>query len=146
MQQHTGRELRQKRDMDKRYDTLKRMLVSLYKHGVRYDATVHSLVMAAFVGPCPKGMEIAHNTSDPSQNSVHLLRYCTHKENCQDRVGNGTEAIGERNPAARLKEVEVRAIRSLADTMSKKELAAQFSIDRRSVQDIISRSTWRHVP
>lgn len=50
---------------------------------------VHRLVMEAFVGPLPRGMEIRHLDDDPDNNSLDNLVYGTRSENMNDRVSNG---------------------------------------------------------
>lgn len=42
---------------------------------------VHQLVMSAFVGPRPKGMEVLHLDHDPSNNARVNLKYGTRSEN-----------------------------------------------------------------
>ena len=42
---------------------------------------VHQLVMLAFVGPCPEGMEILHIDSNPANNRPRNLKYGTRSEN-----------------------------------------------------------------
>lgn len=51
---------------------------------------IHRLVMQAFVGPCPAGMEVCHNDSNPANNCLENLRYDTHMNNMIDvaYVGN----------------------------------------------------------
>lgn len=51
---------------------------------------VHRLVMAAFVGPCPDGMEVCHNDGDPTNNRLENLRYGTSKDNAADQHRHGT--------------------------------------------------------
>ena len=47
-------------------------------------AQVHRLVMLAFVGPCPVGMEVCHNDNNPQNNALSNLRYDTRKGNMTD--------------------------------------------------------------
>lgn len=44
---------------------------------------IHTLVMEAFVGPRPEGMEVAHLDGCRDNNRIDNLRWCTHKENMQ---------------------------------------------------------------
>lgn len=50
---------------------------------------VHRLVLAAFVGPLPDGLEVRHLDDDPNNNHRTNLVYGTRSENMRDRVVNG---------------------------------------------------------
>lgn len=58
----------------------------------RYERTMlHRLVLEAFVGPCPEGMEACHFPDrDPSNNRLSNLRWGTRSENRFDAVKHGT--------------------------------------------------------
>ena len=64
--------------------------VTLSREGKIYPKSVHILVMLTFVGPRPKGMEIAHNNGDRADNALLNLRYCTKIENEMDKIRHGT--------------------------------------------------------
>ena len=53
-------------------------------------ARVHRLVLEAFIGPCPAGMEACHEDDDPTNNTLANLRWDTPSENQFDRVRRGT--------------------------------------------------------
>ena len=53
---------------------------------------VHALVMIAFVGPYPDGMNVCHNDGNPKNNHLSNLRYGTHAENMRDTLKHGTHA------------------------------------------------------
>lgn len=63
--------------------------VALRRDGKRCDRQVHALVLLAFVGPCPEGMEALHKDDDPSNNALTNLRWGTHTENMADARRNG---------------------------------------------------------
>ena len=73
---------------------------------------VHRLVLMAFVGPCPKGMEARHLNDQPQDNRIENLAWGTHAENYQDRVRNGKGNAGERHGMAKLKDEEIIEIRT----------------------------------
>jgi NUMOD4 motif/HNH endonuclease len=62
---------------------------------------VHRLVLMAFVGPCPEGMEGCHNNGDPSDNRLVNLRWDTHPENMYDRGRHGTDPARNRTHCPR---------------------------------------------
>ena len=64
--------------------------VSLTRNGNRSTRKVHSLIMEAFKGPRPEGMEIRHLDDNPENNHISNLRYGTSSENRLDSVRNGT--------------------------------------------------------
>jgi hypothetical protein len=50
---------------------------------------VHRLVLEAFTGPCPQGMEACHNDGDPGNNAIGNLRWDTHASNIADVIAHG---------------------------------------------------------
>lgn len=66
-------------------------IVELHKGAGRKKFSVHRLVMLAFVGPCPEGMEVCHNNGDPTDNRLTNLRYATRSENHYDKRRHGTD-------------------------------------------------------
>lgn len=65
------------------------VLAHLQVGHVRKAHTVHALVMSAFVGPRPEGMEINHINGDKSDNRVLNLEYVTRSENKKHAVRIG---------------------------------------------------------
>jgi hypothetical protein len=64
--------------------------LDLMRDRVRRPVRVHILVLEAFVGPRPQGMEACHGNGDPSDNRLSNLRWGSKSENTKDRVGHGT--------------------------------------------------------
>lgn len=64
--------------------------VTLCRNGVQVDGLVHRLVLQAFVGPCPVGMEGCHFDDVPMNNRLDNLRWDTPGSNKRDSVRNGT--------------------------------------------------------
>lgn len=64
---------------------------------------IHRLVLEAFVGPCPEGMEACHNNGDPADNRLENLRWDTKSANMTDRnVHHRGQAGKESCPAGHL--------------------------------------------
>lgn len=60
------------------------------KRGKAHHRLVHRLVLEAFVGPCPEGMEACHWDGDPTNNRLENLRWDTRSENHRDAARHGT--------------------------------------------------------
>lgn len=61
---------------------------------------VHRMVLEAFVGPCPDGMEALHWDDDPFNNKLTNLRWGTRSENMRDKVRNGHDHNARRAECA----------------------------------------------
>lgn len=70
--------------------------VSLCLNAEHQGFLVHHLVLLAFVGPCPDGMEGCHWDDDPSNNRLENLRWDTRSANQLDSVRNGTHHMARR--------------------------------------------------
>jgi hypothetical protein len=105
---------------------------------------VHALVAAAFIGPRPSGMEVAHNDGNPANNRIDNLRYATPTQNQADKRIHGTHGAGEAHPAALLSEADVQAIRGkLAAGIPQKALAAEYGVARTTISAISTGRSWK---
>lgn len=50
---------------------------------------VHNIVLTAFVGSCPEGMQCRHLDGDPLNNRLSNLAWGTPRENSDDRIAHG---------------------------------------------------------
>lgn len=123
-----------------------------FRHGYMYltlcgkKHTVHRLILEAFVGTCPDGMEACHNNGDRSDNRIVNLRWDTRKNNHRDKKKHGTQQVGERGSNAKLTDKEALEIRRLRKNgMKQGEIAKMFGISQSSVSSIILRRTHRHI-
>lgn len=66
--------------------------VTLSRDGVARRFWVHRLVLEAFVGARPDGMQACHNDGNPSNNLWSNLRWDTASANAIDRQRHGTDA------------------------------------------------------
>lgn len=63
--------------------------LSLTRDAQGVTRQVHVLVAAAFLGPCPEGLEVCHGDGDRTNNCVSNLRYDTRSNNNLDAVAHG---------------------------------------------------------
>lgn len=86
-----GRRFREGRYLAKLYSPKGYPKYSILSEGVTYQVAAHTLVLTAFVGPCPPGMECCHEDGDPANCSLPNLRWDTHSSNLRDKVRHGTD-------------------------------------------------------
>ncbi len=72
------------------------LFVALYGDDGRRGFGVHHLVLLAFVGPRPEGLEACHGNDVPDDNNLSTLRWDTRSANCLDSVRNGTHHMAVR--------------------------------------------------
>lgn len=122
--------------------------VFLSKHNKAKSYQIHRLVLEAFVGPCPKGMETRH-FPDRNRTNNHLnnLQWDTHKNNQYDRIEHGTDTIGENNGMAVLTKKQVKRIRKLYKTGLYRyiDLVRKFRVSKSNIHRIILRKTWKSI-
>ncbi len=109
---------------------------------------VHKLVLDAFVGPCPNGMECRHfPDQNPKNNVLGNISWATNKANQNDRISNGTDPRGERAGCAKLTWEIVRQIRS--EYKPRKwghgthSLAKKYGVSQSAIHCIVSGKTWK---
>jgi hypothetical protein len=120
--------------------------VGLHAGGVQKLKHVHSLVLLAWVGPRPDGMECRHLNGDKLDNRVENLRWGSHTENMQDKETHGTALVGEANGRAKLTAADVHVIKDLiranvADT----EIARLYCVSHTAVWNIKHGRAWAYV-
>ncbi len=108
---------------------------------------VHRIVLEAFVGPCPNGMECRHFPDrDPANNNLDNLQWGTRLENVHDKEFHETDNRGERHVNAKLTEDQVKSIRLDATSgMLHRVIAAKHGISRSRVWQIVMHEAWKHV-
>lgn len=58
------------------------------------ERTIHTLMLEAFVGPCPEGKQALHWDDVKTNNVLSNLRYGTAEDNCADATRNGAKRRG----------------------------------------------------
>lgn len=114
----------------------------------RRQRFVHHLVLEAFVGPRPNGMEGCHFPDrDPANNRLSNLRWDTKKSNYADSVLHGTQGSGDQSSRAILTGDEVRAIRAeyAAGGTSHSKLAKKYHVSEGNIGFILNGITWQSV-
>ena len=94
--------------------------VLLALDGKSYNKMTHQLMMLAFNGPCPDGMEVCHNDSNPKNNRLDNLRYDTKQGNTNDRC--------------KLTEEQITEVRYRCAAMERvQDIAKEYGVSRNSI-------------
>lgn len=122
--------------------------VTLHQDGKMYSGRlVHRIVCEAFYGPCPKGMEVAHNNGIRTDNRAENLRWCTRKENHKDKCKHGTSQKGDKHGMAKLTQEQVSEIKRLYKPRSRTHgsfaLAKLFNVHRTTIENVVSSRNWK---
>lgn len=91
-------------------------------------------------------LHTCHRGDDGCINIRHLY-LGDHAQNTQDMVGADRQARGVDNSKAKLTDAEVIEIRRLyaAGGVSQRALAVQFGVRQGTINQVVTRKTWRHV-
>src|SRR4051812_17537545 len=119
--------------------------VGLALDGIVYFWLLHHLVLRAFVGPCPPGMECRHLDGDPTNNRLDNLAWGTPKQNSEDKIRHGTQSRGLDRWNAKLTPSKVRRIRRLYRTglFSQTELGRMHKVHQTTIRNVVLKINWR---
>jgi len=108
---------------------------------------IHRLVLQAYVGPCPEGLECCHNDGNASNNKLENLRWDTHKNNVEDQKRHGTLSRGEKIGVSKLKEKDIFTIKKLRETtdLSYSKIGKIYNVDGSTIYKIVKNKRWKHL-
>ena len=108
----------------------------------------HRVAWELTYGKIPNGMCVLHACDVRACTRPDHLFLGTYADNTRDAIDKGRNvmagALGTRNPATNLCELDVWLIRNIKG-QTHRAIAKFFDISRETVTNIINRKTWRHV-
>lgn len=120
--------------------------VTLSAYSRRDPRLVHQLVLEAFTGDRPDGMESRHLDGNPANNAVSNLCWGTHTENIDDRNRHGRQPRGE---AVRSSKLDARTVvqirRAVKAGELQKTLARRYRVSTSTISEAVNKRCWRHV-
>jgi len=122
------------------------LTLTLCRDDGQRDHLVHRLVLEAFIGPCPEGMEARHfPDNDAANNRLENLAWATHTKNCNDQVTHGTICYGERQGSSKLTIHDIEKIFSLRrNGRGCTQIGKMIGIHVRHVYRILNGERWAH--
>jgi len=112
---------------------------------------VHTLILTAFICPRPLGYQGCHRNDVKTDNVLNNLYWGTRKENAVDAELNGRrqdytkQAKGEQHHQSKLRESDIRFIRTNYKRGDGPELAKRFGVNITTVCKIARGETWKHI-
>jgi hypothetical protein len=108
------------------------------KKGDISQRRIHNLVMLAFVGPRPEGLEVCHEDDNPANNRLDNLRYDTHLANMQDAVKQG------RMIRKLSREQKTQITKDRANGLSARGIAKKYKVSDTTIYRIYSTRDTRY--
>lgn len=124
------------------------LYVCLCKNTVKHNHYIHRLVLEAFIGPCPDGMECRHFPDrDPTNNRLDNIQWGSRLCNSKDKEIHGTKNNGENNKVAKLTRKDVITIRKLRATGIPVHRISRLypQVKYRAVLNASIGKTWSHL-
>lgn len=142
-QQRPGKMMRLQKRKSNHLDVLIKM------NGLEKRCWVHRLVAEAFILN-PEGLPIVnHIDSNPENNELSNLEWCTQKHNINHcvKAGRFNPKTGETSPFNKLKTEEVIEMRErfALGGVTKRQLAKDYKVCEAVVGNIIRRKKWKHI-
>ncbi len=122
--------------------------IGLCRDGKQQTRAVHIVVLEAFVGDCPAGMESRHfPDNNRANNCIENLAWGTHEQNCADKAACGTDGIGERHPMAKITATDVLAMRKRRKRTgeSYSKIGQRFGLSWSATRAAIVGDNWKHI-
>ncbi len=124
-----------------KYDN--RLWVSLSRNGQSHSLSVHRLVLTAFVGICPPGMECCHYDGNCHNNTLTNLRWATHSDNAIDNVRLGV-CTGDNSSQSKITSSTAQYIREqYQNGVPVSQLLNEVPINKRNIYAVIYGESWQ---
>lgn len=103
----------------------------------------HRLAWTLFKGKIPEGLYVLHKCDVPCCVNPDHLYIGTDEQNKMDSITRKRHVYGDRHPDAKLKSVDIPAIRE--DPRPILEIASDYNVSYRTIYRVKARTSWKHV-
>jgi len=106
-------------------------------NGLWSSKCVHSLVLTAFKGPRPFGLEACHNDGNGHNNNITNLRWDTRSNNIKDTIKHGTwKKIT--NHRHKIQYGDIPGIKGLfSQGLTKAEIGRRYGVSGQTIREVV---------
>jgi hypothetical protein len=120
--------------------------VTLYKKGECKSATIHRLLLSAFLPNTLNKATVNHIDGDKSNNMLNNLEWATHSENTKHSYTKGLASKkGEDHGRNKLTENDVIKIKYEYKGLLYSTIAEIYGVHRTTISSIKRNKTWSHI-
>ena len=123
--------------------------VELNLNGKAKKFLIHRLVAETFITNSNNKPHVNHKDGNKSNNDVSNLEWVTRSENMHHAYDNNLAPKGEKNVASKLKEWQVKWIKSNYikgdEEFGQSALGRKFNVDRKAIASIVNGKTWKEI-
>lgn len=120
--------------------------VGLVLNGEQKKVVTHLLVLEAFCGPRPNGMEACHFNGVRDDNRAENLRWDTPSANQRDKYRHGTMPRGDSHVLSLLSKGDVEWIRAFPKRKGMfSEMARRLQVSKSAIRRAYRGDSWAHV-
>lgn len=113
----------------------------------RVATGIHCLVLSAFVGPCPDGLEACHWDGNKANNRLSNLRWDTRPNNHADKKRHRTNGQGQNNGMAKITDADALSIRQrYAIVRNFCAVAREFGVSDGCIRKVVYGRSFGHLP
>lgn len=120
--------------------------ICLCKGGIKKQERIHRLVLSAFIGPRPEGMEGCHIDGDKANNQLDNLKWDTHLNNMRDKQTHGTQTNGEDMWMSKLNGKKIEDILYMRKKgIILKDIANKYNVSISNISNITTGKIWKNI-
>ena len=120
--------------------------VILYHAGRGHKRWVHRLVLEAFKGIAPAGLQSCHRDGDSANNHARNLYWGTAIQNAADKRRHGTHLQGSQIVGSKFTEADIRRVMELREEgCSYTQIRTMIGASIAHISNIINGKVWKHL-
>lgn len=146
-----GNVFRNEKQLKPSKDTAGYLGVQISKNGIVKRFMIHRMVGECYLDNVNNLPEINHEDGNKLNNRYSNLKWTTSSDNKKHAYNNGLMMApkGEKSKVSKLKNEDVIYIREKYKPRdkqyNKEKLSTMFNVSQRTINDIISNKTWKHI-